>query len=241
MSFLTIDEEPRCVLCNGPSTDDNPLLELRGWIHAMLEQDGMAHHPCMARMANDVAFSKGDIPWDISQPHPALVNLVETKRIVPGRVFEPGPGLGHDAMYLASNGFRVTALDISKRAVSMLRKRVEKLGLEVDLIVGDVLRDSPTDGEFDYIFERSVLQTLPLSQRAHYVMCLAEILKPKGEYIGIIRGPRIPMPESQPYSFTRHMIEQLLSTPFKNIEITRVPSGFNNSQSEYFLVIACRR
>ncbi|TET13201.1 MAG: methyltransferase domain-containing protein, partial [Candidatus Thorarchaeota archaeon] len=216
MSFLTADEEPRCILCNGPSTDDNPLLELRGWIHVMLEQDGMAHHPCMARMANDVAFSKGDIPWDISQPHPALVNLVETKRIVPGRVFEPGPGLGHDAVYLASNGFRVTALDISKRAVSTLRKRVEKLGLDVDLIVGDVLRDSPTEREFDYIFERSVLQTLPPSQRAHYVLCLTEILKPKGEYIGIIRGPRTPMPESQPYAFTRKMIEQLLSAHFRD-------------------------
>ena len=207
----------------------------------MLEQDGMAHHPCMARMANDVAFSKGDIPWDISQPHPALVNLVETKRIVPGRVFEPGPGLGHDAVYLASNGFKVTALDISKRAVSTLRKRVEKLGLDVDLIVGDVLRDSPTEREFDYIFERSVLQTLPPSQRAHYILCLTEILKPTGEYIGIIRGPREPIPESQPYAFTRNMIEQLLSAHFRDIEITRVPSGFNNSQSEYFLVIACRR
>ena len=207
----------------------------------MLEQNGMAHYTCMARMANDVAFSKGDIPWDISQPHPALVNLVETKRIVPGRVFEPGPGSGYDAVYLASNGFRVTALDISKRAVSMLRKRVEKLGLDVDLIVGDVLRDSPTDGEFDYVFERSVLQTLPPTQRANYVLRLAGILKPTGEYIGIIRGPREPVPESQPYAFTRQMIEQLLSTQFKNIEITRVPSGFNNNQSEYFLVIACRR
>ena len=207
----------------------------------MLERNGMAHYPCMARMANNAAFSKGDIPWDLSQPHPALVNLVETKRIVPGKVFEPGPGLGHDAVYLASNGFRVTALDISERAVSMLRKRAKKLGLDVDLIVGDVLRDSPTDGEFDYIFERSVLQTLPRSQRSHYVLCLTEILKPKGEYIGIIRGPRTPMPESQPYAFTRNMIEQLLSTRFKKIEITRVPSGFNNSQSEYFLVIACRR
>jgi SAM-dependent methyltransferase len=119
--------------------------------------------------------------------------------------------LGHDAVYLVSNGFRVTALDISKKAVSMLRKRIEKLGLDVDLIVGDVLRDGPTDGEFDYIFERSVLQTLPPTKRAHYVLCLTKILKPTGEYIGIIRGPRTPMPESQPYAFTRNMIEQLLS------------------------------
>ncbi len=207
----------------------------------MLGQDGMAHHQCMAMTANDAAFSKGDVPWDISGPHPALVNLVETKRIVPGRVFEPGPGLGHDAVYLVSNGFRVTALDISKKAVSMLRKRIEKLGLDVDLIVGDVLRDGPTDGEFDYIFERSVLQTLPPTKRAHYVLCLTKILKPTGEYIGIIRGPRTPMPESQPYAFTRNMIEQLLSAHFRDIETTRVPSGFNNSRSEYFLVIACRR
>jgi len=241
MSFLTGDEEPRCILCNEPSTDADPLLEVRGWIRAMLGQDGMAHHQCMARTANDAAFSKGDVPWDISRPHPALVNLVETKRIVPGRVFEPGPGLGHDAVYLASNGFRVTALDISKRAVSMLRKRIAKLGLDIDLIVGDVLRDGPTEGEFDYIFERSVLQTLPPTQRAHYILRLAENLKPKGKYIGIIRGPREPIPESQHYAFTRNMIEQLLSTHFRNIEITRIPSGFNNSRSEYFLVIACRR
>ncbi|MCK4483596.1 MAG: methyltransferase domain-containing protein [Candidatus Thorarchaeota archaeon] len=241
MSFLIGDKEPRCILCNEPSTDDDPLLEVRGWIRAMLGQDGMAHHQCMARTANDAAFSKGDVPWDISRPHPALVNLVETKRIVPGRVFEPGPGLGHDAVYLASNGFRVTALDISTRAVSMLRKRITKLGLDIDLIVGDVLRDGPTEGEFDYIFERSVLQTLPPTQRAHYILRLAKNLKPKGEYLGIIRGPREPIPESQPYAFTRDMIEKLLSTHFGNIEITRIPSGSNNSQSEYFLVIACRR
>lgn len=229
----------QCILCGEPFTEKNPAMSLHNWIRAMVGRDGLAHYTCIARAANDAAYCRGLAPWDIGGPHPALVRLVESRNLALGRVFEPGPGLGDNAIFLATRGFDVTAVDISSEAIAQLQMRADQIGVKLRLIIADViyeLHDKEID--YEYVFERSFLQTLDPSIRPAYVKRIESLLKPGGTYIAIIRGPRNPEPISQPYAFTKTMLLDLLSDSFRRIQITPTISGYSDSRLDYWLVKA---
>lgn len=86
--------------------------------------------PDVHRDWEDVYANKS-APWDVGQPEDELVNLVESKVIQPCRVLELGCGYGNDSIFLAKNDFEVTAIDISKRAVTEAKKRAKKAGVKI--------------------------------------------------------------------------------------------------------------
>jgi 2-polyprenyl-3-methyl-5-hydroxy-6-metoxy-1,4-benzoquinol methylase len=63
------------------------------------------------------------IPWDDDAPNPNLVEFCETNTIN-GRgrtALKIGCGLGHDAEFLQSLGFKVTGFDLSPSAIASAR------------------------------------------------------------------------------------------------------------------------
>ena len=52
-------------------------------------------------------------PWDAG-PRQALVNLVESGRLKPGRLIELGSGAARNAIYFAKKGFEVTGVDCNQ-------------------------------------------------------------------------------------------------------------------------------
>ena len=66
--------------------------------------------------------------------------LVEVGGLTPGRALDVGCGEGADAIWLARNGWTVTAIDVSEVAVGRAREAAELAGAEVDWICGDVLQ-----------------------------------------------------------------------------------------------------
>lgn len=63
----------------------------------------------------------------------------ELADLPPGRAVELGCGEGRQAIWLASRGWRVTAMDFSAVAVDRERKIAERHGIHVDWVVADVL------------------------------------------------------------------------------------------------------
>jgi tellurite methyltransferase len=63
-------------------------------------------------------------------PTPLLVEVAEKLR--PGRALDIASGPGRHALYLASLGWKVTAVDSSPAAVGILRERSAAAGLPVD-------------------------------------------------------------------------------------------------------------
>lgn len=57
------------------------------------------------------------LPWELGDPRKILVELIESKHIIPGKVLDPCCGAGTNPIYMAKNGFDVTALDVSHKAV----------------------------------------------------------------------------------------------------------------------------
>ena len=61
-------------------------------------------------------YEANDMGWDLGQVAPPFVKLWEDKKLPLGKVLIPGCGRGHDVLFLAGNGFEVTAVDFSEGA-----------------------------------------------------------------------------------------------------------------------------
>jgi SAM-dependent methyltransferase len=68
----------------------------------------------------------------------------------PGSALDLGAGEGRNALWLASVGWRVTAVDYSEEGVATGRERAESAGLTLDWVVAD-LRDWTTSERFDLV------------------------------------------------------------------------------------------
>jgi len=55
-----------------------------------------------------------------------------------GTLLDLGCGQGRDSIFLASLGYQVTAVDISKAGIDQMVKKAQTMGLEIDGIVNDI-------------------------------------------------------------------------------------------------------
>lgn len=65
--------------------------------------------------------------WDTGRPSSELKRLVEQTTLRTGRVLELGCGTGVNAVYLARQGFEVTAIDLAPTALQIAEERARKL------------------------------------------------------------------------------------------------------------------
>jgi SAM-dependent methyltransferase len=77
--------------------------------------------------------------------------VAEVAELTPGRALDVGCGEGADAIWLATRGWDVTAVDISEVAIGRARESAAHLGLTVDWQVGDVLVTAPPPESFDLV------------------------------------------------------------------------------------------
>lgn len=91
----------------------------------------------------------GDQMWS-GNPNGTLVAEVEA--LAPGRALDVGAGEGGDAIWLAEQGWTVTASDISQRALERVGAEAERRGLEVrgELVDANAL-DAYEAGGFDLV------------------------------------------------------------------------------------------
>jgi SAM-dependent methyltransferase len=82
-----------------------------------------------ARQADWDHRYRGDQMWS-GNPNGALANQISG--LAPGRALDVGAGEGGDALWLAEQGWSVTASDISQRALDRVNAEAERRGLRVE-------------------------------------------------------------------------------------------------------------
>ncbi len=107
------------------------------------------------------------------------------------RVLELGAGHGRDTLYLAREGFSVTALDYSDEAVRLLGANAGSAGLK-DRVVAlrhDVRMPLPfPDGAFDAVFAHMLLcMELSVDELAALVREVGRVLRPGGRFVYTVR------------------------------------------------------
>lgn len=89
-----------------------------------------------------------------NRTHPTALLAEWLPRMPPGRALDVACGAGRNALYLAANGFSVTALDISRVALERGRAAAAERGLDVEWVYADLDEDLDSAlpaGPFDLI------------------------------------------------------------------------------------------
>jgi SAM-dependent methyltransferase len=77
--------------------------------------------------------------------------VAEVADLAPGPALDVGCGEGADAIWLASQGWAVTAIDVSDVALGRARVAAEQAGVAVEWIAGDALRTALPARSFDLV------------------------------------------------------------------------------------------
>ena len=103
-----------------------------------------------------------------------MVKAVEGKTFKPGRAIVFGCGSGNNAIYLASQGFEVTGVDVSPTALAIAAKKAVEAGVQVDWLLADVVA-LPELQPFDLIFDRGCYHHICQYDSPAYVKSLCQL------------------------------------------------------------------
>jgi 2-polyprenyl-3-methyl-5-hydroxy-6-metoxy-1,4-benzoquinol methylase len=130
------------------------------------------------------AQSPGELPWEIDYCPPELKSWPQ--HLAHGaRVLDIGCGRGVHALRLASQGFKVTGIDISSAAIMGATENAQRHNIEnVTFRVADIL-SFRSRFPFDFAFDYSVFHHIPKRLRGRYVRSVYEALK-SGSRFGLV-------------------------------------------------------
>jgi SAM-dependent methyltransferase len=99
-----------------------------------------------------------DLPWHSEKPAKLLMEAIE-QRGKPGRALDVGCGTGVFAVYLAKQGYDVTAIDFIPKALQMLQTRASAESVSVSSVLADVL-EWKSATPFDLVLDSGCLHTI---------------------------------------------------------------------------------
>jgi SAM-dependent methyltransferase len=122
-------------------------------------------------------YATGHMPWDSGAPSMEMQRVIAEYAITPRRTLEFGCGTGTNAIWLAQQGFDVTAVDVAPLAIEQAVARAKAAGViapprsagamppELDFRVANLL--DPADvttlgqhGPYPFVFDRGVYHCL---------------------------------------------------------------------------------
>lgn len=127
--------------------------------------------------------------------HPELAQLVESGRVVRGRAVDLGCGTGREVIYLATQGFDATGVDISPTAIAMAEKAAHAAGVEVELVVDDLTRLAHVAGPFDLILDYGALNDLNPGQRDAYMTQVLPLAGADSQFVLMCFDSKLPRQE----------------------------------------------
>lgn len=152
---------------NGTSCPD---IELLPQIAAILKTtiDSLLGYPSQSVTDYDKRYGNEEYYWGL-KPNNLCYEIMRIKPPVkPYKVIDIGCGEGKDAVFLARNGYDVTAFDASEQGLSKARELADTYGVKVDFFKADV-RDFRLEANYDIIFSSGVFHYIPLELRENVV------------------------------------------------------------------------
>jgi SAM-dependent methyltransferase len=128
----------------------------------------------------DARYSERDVLWS-GRPNGRLV--AEVADLKPGSTLDVGCGEGADAIWLARNGWTVTAIDISQVALGRAREAADLAGVNVEWICGDALQIMLPTGSFDLLSMQ--YPALPKAAGEGAVHALLDTVRPGGLLLAV--------------------------------------------------------
>jgi 2-polyprenyl-3-methyl-5-hydroxy-6-metoxy-1,4-benzoquinol methylase len=122
------------------------------------------------------------LQWESDRPVGALVELFDNPEFRPRRVLELGCGDGVNAVFMASRGCQVTAVDISHTALQLAREKQRSAGVDVEFVEGDIFELGSRQESYDFVFDRGMFHHVPVFHFEDYKNMVANRLAPNGYF-----------------------------------------------------------
>lgn len=155
--------------------------------------DDLSYEERLAWFEEVYQKAEGDaeqVPWAALAPHPLLESWSVDKYLPDPAglsVIDIGCGLGDNARWLAEQGFKVTAFDLSATAIKWARTRLPDS--KVDFSVQNLFSLSDEwKGKYDLVHETFTLQALSEEIRPLAARHICELVKDKGFLLLICLG-----------------------------------------------------
>src|SRR5512140_2887239 len=130
----------------------------------------------------DLMYLFKKTPWDTGITPPEIVAMLDSGKVTIGRALDLGCGTGTNAITLVQHGFDVTAIDISRRAISLAKRKARSAELadRVRFERGDVtlMRRWALGHSIDFAYDIGCFHNLKVEARQRYVAALTAVLKP---------------------------------------------------------------
>ncbi|MCZ6888274.1 MAG: methyltransferase domain-containing protein [Gammaproteobacteria bacterium] len=127
-------------------------------------------------------YAARELVWS-ARPNQQLVDSLASLGAAPGRALDVGCGEGRNALWLAEQGWQVTAVDFSSVAIDKARQIAARRGVAVDWVVADVVDWEPPRHGFDLAIA-TYLQTSS-AERERWLRHAVDALADAGVFIYI--------------------------------------------------------
>ncbi len=135
----------------------------------------------------DWAKTWQDLPWAHDEPTLFLSEICRRRK--PGRALDIGCGAGTDSVFLAAQGWQVTALDFMPKALEYTQKRATEAGVSVRAVEADITEWQP-DGRYDLVLDHGLLHNMDPVRHAAYRKTVLAALGPDAEFVLLHWHPR---------------------------------------------------
>ena len=165
------------------------------------------------------------IPWAALAPHPSLVDWLGAQQppAAGARALVVACGLGDDAEYVASRGYRTAAFDFSPTAIARCRERFPETAVDYRIADVEALPDEWV-GAFDLVVEIRTLQSIPRESRSAAADSIAGATAPGGRVFvhgfGAADGEQF---DSPPWPVTPRELARLSSAGLDRVEYVEEP------------------
>ncbi len=173
-------------------------------------------------------YAAGTVPWDQPEPPPEVMALAA--ELAPGRALDVGCGYGRSAIYLATRGWEVDAVDFVDQAVAEARRRALAAGVahRVHVHRATVPQLDFLPGGYDLVLDVGCGHGLGVDDLPAYRDALARLMPPGAllAWFSRVRSPEdAEPPASGPRGLPEAEVRQVFEAAFTLERVTHGQSG----------------
>lgn len=135
------------------------------------------------------ASDGSQLPWAHEHPMLFLPDVCARRR--PGRALDMGCGTGIDSVYLAGQGWQVTALDFVSKALEYTAELAAKAGVSVDTVQADIT-EWQVPAAYDLVLDHGLMHNMDPVRHPAYRERVLQALASDGDFLLLHWHPLFP-------------------------------------------------
>jgi SAM-dependent methyltransferase len=130
-----------------------------------------------------------ELPWSHEEPSLFLAEICRERK--PGRALDMGCGSGTDSVYLAAQGWDVTALDFVPKALEYTQERARAAGVTLTPVVADITEWAAPHA-YDLVLDHGLLHNVDPHRHAAYRERVMKLIGDDGDFLLLHWHPLYP-------------------------------------------------